>query len=464
MIGAGSGGLSVAAAAAAFGVSVVLVEKGRMGGDCLNTGCVPSKALIASARRAQQMREADAFGVAAVDPQVNFRRIHDHVRDVIAGIAPTDSVERFRALGVTVIEAQARFEDSKTVLAGETRIKARRFVIATGSRPAVPPIPGLDTVRFHTNETIFEITRKPAHLIVIGGGPVGLELAQAFRRLGSQVTVLEAARALGREDPELAAVVLDRLARDGVTLRSGARIARVAKRRSGVRVVLDGEDGEETVDGSALLIATGRAPVTDGLDLDKAEVKVDAKGIRVDRTLRSSNRRVYAVGDVAGGPQFTHVANYHAGTVIRSILFRLGAKVSYDHIPRVTYTDPEFAQVGVTEAEVRERYGHFRILRWPYAENDRARAERETDGFIKVITTTRGRILGVGIAGAGAGEIVQMWGLAILKGLDIKAMTGFVSPYPTLSEVGKRAAIQFYRPSLTSPWVRRIIAFMRLFG
>ena len=464
VIGAGSGGLSVAAAAAAFGVPVVLIERGLMGGDCLNTGCVPSKALIASAKRAQAMRDAAPFGVASADPQVNFRKVHDHIRDVIDGIAPTDSVERFRAMGVHVIQAEARFEDPKTVIAGDTRIEARRFVVATGSRAAVPPIPGLDQVKYHTNETIFTVTRKPAHLIVIGGGPIGLEMAQSFRRLGSQVTVLEAADALGRDDPELAAIVLNRLEREGVTVRSGTKVARVEKRRNGVRVIVGTTDGEEQVDGTMLLVATGRIPVTDALDLDKAKVVADKTGIRVDRKLRSSNRRIYAVGDVAGGPQFTHVANYQAGIVIRNILFRLGAKVCYDHIPHVTYTDPELAQVGMTEAEAAERYRSIRILRWPYAENDRARSERETEGFIKVITTRKGKILGAGIAGASAGEIIQMWGLAILNGLDIKAMTEFVAPYPTLTEIGKRAAINYYRPSLTSPWLRRIIALLRKFG
>ncbi len=465
MIGAGSGGLSVAAAAAAFGVSVVLVEKGRMGGDCLNTGCVPSKALIASARRAQAMRDAAPFGIAAVDPQVNFRKVHDHVHDVIDAIAPTDSAERFRAMGVVVIEAAARFEDPATVIAGDTRIEARRFVVATGSKPSIPPIPGLDEVAYHTNETVFDITRKPAHLIVIGGGPIGLELAQSFRRLGSEVTVLEALEALGREDPELTGVVLNRLALEGVNVRAGAKVSRVEKRGSnGVKVIVETAGGPEEIDGSDLLVAVGRVGVTEGLDLEKARVFADEKGIRVDRKLRSSNRKVYAVGDVARGPQFTHVANYHAGIVVRNILFRLGAKVSYDHIPRVTYTSPELAQVGMTEAEAADRYGRIRILRWPYGENDRARADRETDGFIKVVTTKGGRILGVGIAGAQAGEIIQMWGLAILRGLNVKAMTSFVSPYPTLTEIGKRAAIEFYKPSLTSPVVRRIITFLRRFG
>ena len=466
VIGAGSGGLSVAAAAAAFGVSVVLIEKGKMGGDCLNTGCVPSKALIAASRRAQAMRDAASFGIEPVDPNINFAKVNAHVHAVIDGIRPTDSPERFRALGVTVIEDEARFVDASTVQAGDTRIEAQRFVIATGSRAAVPPIPGLDTVKYHTNETIFEVTRKPAHLIVIGGGPIGLELAQAFRRLGSKVTVVEAATALGRDDPELAAFVVDRLERDGVTVRTGARIAKVSKYRNGVRVTLDsgGADKTETIDGSMLLVATGRVPFTDGLDLDTANVTVERQGIKVDSRLRTSNRKVYAIGDVAGGPQFTHVANYHAGIVVRNILFRMGAKVRYDHIPRVTYCDPELAQVGLTEAEARENHRAIRVLRWSYGENDRARADLATEGLIKVIVTPKGKILGAGIVGAEAGEIIQMWGLAILNDMKIRAMTAFVSPYPTLSEISKRAAMQFYGPSLTNPWLKRIIAFLRRFG
>lgn len=464
VIGAGAAGLSVAAAAAAFGVPVVLVERGAMGGDCLNVGCVPSKALIAAGRRARDMREASAFGITAVEPQLNFRRVHDHVHSVIEGIAPIDSEARFRAMGVTVLKAEARFLDKSTLAAGETRIKARRFVVATGSRPAVPAIPGLDGVDYHTNETIFSITRKPAHLIVVGAGPIGLEIAQAIRRLGSQVTVVEAGTPLGREDPELAAVVLGRMRREGVAFRVAQPIQRVEARRNGVRVIIGDAGAEEALDGSDLLIATGRQPVTEGLDLEAAGIVAGASGIRVTRKLRTSNRRVYAVGDVIGGPQFTHVASYQAGIVIRNILFRLGAKADYGHIPRVTYCDPELAQVGMTEAEARRRHRAIRVMRWPYAENDRARAERRTEGHIKVITTPKGQILGVGICGESAGEIIQPWVLALQAGLDIKAMAGLVSPYPTLTEIGRRAAIEFYRPRLTSPWVRRIIGVLRKFG
>jgi pyruvate/2-oxoglutarate dehydrogenase complex dihydrolipoamide dehydrogenase (E3) component len=462
VIGAGSGGLSVAAAAAAFGVPVVLIEKARMGGDCLNTGCVPSKSLIAAAKRARIIAEAPAFGVATQGVQIDFQRVHDHVHEVIAAIAPNDSKERFTGLGVRVIEGAARFSDPETVVVGEIEIKARRFVIATGSSAAVPPIAGLDVTPYLTNETIFDLTARPDHLIVIGGGPIGLELAQAFRRLGSAVTVLEAAEALSRDDPECAAVVIDQLAREGVSIRSGVKIARVEP-ASSVRVVLGGEH-EETIEGSHLLVATGRRPAVDGLGLDEAGIKYERKGIVVDKGLRTTNKKVYAIGDVAGGLQFTHAANYHAGLVIRNALFRLPVKANDDIIPRVTFTDPELAHVGLTEAEAKQRGHAINVLRWPYHENDRAQAERATRGHIKVVTSKRGKILGATIVGAEAGELIATWALAISQNLNIRAFLGVVLPYPTLAEIGKRAAITYFNPSLTKPWVRRIIRILRRLG
>ncbi len=464
VIGAGPGGLSVAAAAAAFGVAVVLVEKGRMGGDCLNTGCVPSKSLIAAARRAHMVGEAGAFGVIAANSTIDFARVRDHVSGVIAALAPNDSKARFTGLGVRVIEGAARFRDARTVVVGDAiTIKARRFVIATGSLPALPPIPGLDSAPHLTNETIFDITVKPEHLIVLGAGPIGLELAQAFRRLGSAVTVLEAAEPLAREDSECAAIVLDRLAREGIAVRSGVTVSRVGEAGTNVEVVLAGESGGERIEGSHLLVATGRRPNVDGLGLEKGRIKYRPHGILVDARLRTSNRRVYAIGDVIGGPQFTHAANYHAGLVIRQILFGLKVAADNDAIPRVTFTDPELAHIGLTEAQARRRRYAIRVLRWPYHENDRAQAEREAQGHVKVVTDRRGRILGATIVGASAGELIAAWTLAISQGLNIRAFTGMVVPYPTLAEIGKRAAITYFTPSLTSPWVHRIISLLRSF-
>jgi pyruvate/2-oxoglutarate dehydrogenase complex dihydrolipoamide dehydrogenase (E3) component len=465
VIGAGSGGLSVAAAAAAFGVPVVLIERHKMGGDCLNTGCVPSKALLAAARRAEVTRGSSAFGVSAQGAQIDFARVMAHVQGVIADIAPVDSAERFTGLGVRVIMGHAKFKDRRTVTVGDVDIRARRFVIATGSTPALPPIPGIDSGPYLTNETVFKLTELPRELIVIGAGPIGLEMAQAFRRLGSKVTVLEAAAPLAKDDPECAAIVLDRLEREGVVIHAGVEVTRVAHTSGVVSVTIAGAGGEETITGTHLLVAAGRKPVTDGLDLDAARVRTERAGILVNRKLKTSNRRIYAVGDVAAGQlQFTHAANYHAGLVIRNALFRLPVRVNNDAVPWVTFTEPELALTGLTEAKARERKMKIRILRWPYHDNDRAQAERETHGHVKVITTVKGKILGATIVGIEAGELITTWTLAIAQGLNIRSLTGVVIPYPTLSEIGKRAAIDFFTPSLTSPWVRRIIAWLRIFG
>lgn len=469
VIGAGSAGLSVAAIAAAFGVPVVLVESGRMGGECLNVGCVPSKALIAAGDRGHAMREAAAFGIDPVVPATDYAKVRAHVRRVIAAIAPNDSAERFAAMGVRVVKAPARFTDPRTVTAGDLTIRARRFVIATGSRPAVPPIPGLDFVPFLTNETVFDLDAPPRRLVIVGGGPIGLEIAQAHRRLGAEVTVIEAAeRVLAREDGELAAVVERALLREGVDLRTGVAIERVEPRTDGIAVVIRRGDRLETLEGSHLLVAAGRHPVTEGLGLDAAGIRADRTGIVVDRGLRTSNRRVYAIGDCAGGAtggyRFTHVSNYHAGLVIRSALFRLPVKVDNTPIARVTYTDPELAAVGLSEEEARRDRKAVRILRWPFAENDRAQAERATEGHVKAIVTPRGRVLGCAIVGRGAGELIVPWALAVKKGLGIQDLAGLVFPYPTLSEVTKRAAVEFLRPSAQNPWARRLIGLARRLG
>jgi pyruvate/2-oxoglutarate dehydrogenase complex dihydrolipoamide dehydrogenase (E3) component len=466
VIGAGSGGLSVAAAAAAFGVSVALIEKGKMGGDCLNTGCVPSKALIAAAKRVADVNGAAAFGVMTQSPKIKFSDVQRHVENVIAAIAPNDSKERFTALGVRIVAGAARFKNAGTVVVDDEdiEVQARRFVIATGSSPAIPPINGLADVPYLTNETIFDLNICPKHLIVIGAGPIGLELAQAFRRLGAEVTVLEAASPLANDDAECADVVLEQIARDGVTVRAGIHIKLIKRARGKVQVIVAGPTGEDTIEGSHLLLAAGRAPNIDDLNLDAAGIKREPSGIVVNKRLKTTNRRVYAIGDAAGGPQFTHVANYHAGLVVRNALFRLPVKVNYDQMPFVTYTDPELAQVGLTEAEARRRRHAIRVLRWPFDENDRAQAERETKGYIKVITTKRGRILGTTIVGAGAGELIATWALAIAQRLNIRVFIGTVLPYPTLAEIGKRAGLTYFTASLTSPMLRRIIGLLRRLG
>jgi pyruvate/2-oxoglutarate dehydrogenase complex dihydrolipoamide dehydrogenase (E3) component len=323
VIGAGSAGLSVAAGAAQVGASVALIEKGLMGGDCLNYGCVPSKALLAAGHAAQAQRSTAPFGVAAIAPTVSGQGVLDHVRHVIAAIEPNDSMERFENLGVHVVRATAHFTGPRQVTAGGVVIDARRVVVATGSAPFVPPIPGLYGVPFLTNETIFDGPSLPRHLVVIGGGPIGVELAQAHRHLGCDVTVIEMAAILGQKDRELIDVVRQRLVADGVRLLEGSEVTRVMADGDGIAVTVRHEGIKSSVTGSHLLVAAGRHPNVSNLSLEVAGVKYDTSGIKVDERLRTTNRKIFAIGDVAGRQQFTHVASYHAGIVIRNALFWL---------------------------------------------------------------------------------------------------------------------------------------------
>ena len=425
IIGAGSGGLSVAAGAAQLGLSVLLFEKGEMGGDCLNFGCVPSKALIAAAAKGW-----------------DFKRAIAHVRSTIETIAPVDSQERFEGLGVTVIREAARFAGRRTIESDSVRVTARKIVIATGSRPKVPLIPGLEEASYFTNETIFDLKALPKTLLVIGGGPIGLELGQAFARLGSKVTILEADRALLREDPDLAAVVLEQLKADGIALRENARI--------------------KSIEGGPILIATGRAPNVEGLDLERAGIAYDKTGIRTDRSLRTANRRVFAIGDVTGRPAFTHAAGAHAALFVRRALFASPVNVERLVVPRVTYTDPELAVVGLTETEARARHGKdIRVITQSFEHNDRAQTEADTRGFGKLITDRKGRIVGAAIVGKDAGDLIQPLALAMSAGVKLSKLAGYIAPYPTRGEIVKRLAGQWYTPILFSPRTRRLVSLLK---
>lgn len=457
VIGAGSGGLSVAAGAVQMGARVVLIEGGEMGGDCLNYGCVPSKALLAAAKAAHAVRKGGP-GVTGAEPVVDYAAAKDHVKAAIATIEPHDSQERFEGLGCTVIREYARFLRDDTVQAGDTVVKARRFVIATGSSPFVPPIPGIEDIDVLTNENIFDLRERPDHLIIIGAGPIGLEMAQAHVRLGSQVTVIEGAEPLGHDDPELAAVVLEALRRDGVRIISGALAEKITA-KGGVTV----HTADEAITGSHLLVAAGRKVNIDGLDLGIANIEHDRKGVTVDAGLRSTtNRLVYAIGDAAGGMQFTHVAGYHAGVIIRPMLLGLPAKARIDHIPRVTYTDPELAQVGLTEAEAREAHGDkLTVLRQDFSGNDRAITEGATEGFMKLMVV-KGRPVGVSMVGPGAGDLIAPWALMMANGQKLTAMSSSVLPYPTRAEINKRAAGAYFSPKLfDSPMVKRVVRFVQ---
>ncbi len=455
VIGAGAAGLTVAAGASQLGASVLLVERGEMGGECLNTGCVPSKALLAAAAR------GDGFEAAFA-----------HLRRTIAEIAPQDSQERFEGLGVRVLRETARFTGPDTLDVGGATVRARRFVVATGSVPALPPIPGLDSTPYLTNETLFTADLAPDHLVILGGGPIGVEMAQAFRRLGARVTVIEQGRILGRDDPELTAFVRESLAADGVTLREATEVRSVASAPGGVSVSCAGSGGgtgggtgdTETITGTHLLVAAGRAPNVGDLDLARARVRMDGPTIAVDGGLRTSNRRIYAIGDVVGPYRFTHMAGYQARLVLRSALFRLPAKARYAAVPWVTYTDPELAHVGLSEAEATARGETIRVLRASFAENDRAIAEGAGDGLIKVVVTPRGRVRGASIVGPQAGELILPWVMAVQRGLKVSALAQAIVPYPTLSEVSARAAGSYYLPMLFSERTRRIVRFLARFG
>ncbi|PTA99859.1 MULTISPECIES: FAD-dependent oxidoreductase [Sulfitobacter] len=461
IIGAGSGGLSVAAGASQMGADVVLLEGHKMGGDCLNFGCVPSKALIATGKAAYGQRHSAEYGVANAAGEVDYAAAKDHVADVIAQIAPVDSQERFEGFGVNVIREYGRFISEDEVQAGDTVIKARRIVIATGSSPLVPPITGLDKTPYETNETLFNLREKPEHLLIIGGGPIGMEMAQAHIRMGCKVTVIEGDKALSKDDPELAAIVLQTLKDEGIEIAEGAQAAEIRGDVGAIEV--EAKDGR-VFKGSHLLVAVGRKANTDRLDLEKAGIEPIKNGIKVDDSLRTTNRKVYAIGDVAGGMQFTHVAGYHGGVVIRSLMFALPAKAKTAHIPWATYTDPELSQVGLTEAQAKEKHGDkLEVVRFHYNHNDRAIAERKTKGLIKVMVV-KGCPVGASIVGYQAGELINLWALALANNMKMSQIASMVAPYPTIGEINKRAAGAYFSPRLfESDLVKTVVRLVQRF-
>lgn len=470
VIGAGRAGLALASTAAAFGVPTILIARDGMGAAARNAGNLPSAALIAAGAQVQALHEAERFGIiTAGELQVNFARVHDHMAKVVAALAPNASIERFTALGVTVIAGEARFRDRNSVLVGEQVIKARRFAIATGSRPAAPAIAGLEKVPALSEDNLAALTRRPDRLIVLGGEPAGIALGQALHRLGSAVTIVAAQSLLPGEDPEAAGLVRRALLREGVALCEGAAVLRAETPKGRVRLVLAATESEpeRIVEGTHLLV-TERRPDIEALDLELGGIASNAKGIIVNAGLRTSNRRVYAIGACAGGAagglQHPHVADHHAGLVLRRALFRLPARLGAAAIPRIVQSDPALASAGLSEGEARTKYREIQVLRWPYAETDKAHAERRTEGFIKLIADRKGRVLGVTIVGAQAGELIAPWSMAVQKGLDVREMAGFVFPSPAFSEISGRAATSFYAPLAAKPGLRRLIGFLRRFG
>lgn len=451
VIGGGSAGLSVAAGAVQMGARVVLIEGHKMGGDCLNYGCVPSKALLAQARAVK----ARCTKPSAAD----FTAAMDHVKATIATIEPHDSVERFEGLGVQVLQGYGRFTGPDRIEVNDTTIKARRFVIATGSTAFVPPIDGIDNVPYMTNETVFDQKACPGHLLVIGGGPIGLEMALAHRRLGSEVTVIEGAKAMGRDDPDAAAIVLSSLRAEGIDIIEGAQVEKLSGRAGAMEVQVK---GGTIFTGTHLLVAVGRKPNIEKLDLDRAGVKYDRAGIKVGADLRSTNKRVYAIGDVAGKGQFTHLAGYHAGIIIRAMLFGLPAKARTDHIPHVTYTDPELAHVGLSEAEARKQHGpKLSVHKVGYDQIDRAQADGATTGFLKLMVAN-GRPVGCTIVGRQAGELIAPYALAIANRMKLSAIANTVLPYPTLAEIGKRGAGAYFSGKLfDNATIKRVVRLVQ---
>ncbi len=458
VIGAGAAGLTAAGGCARLGLRVALVERDRMGGECLNSGCVPSKALLASARRAAAMR-GSRLGVTGADPVVDFAAVRGHVAAAIAAIAPHDSEARFAAWGVEVVRGEASFVDRRSITVAGRRLSAPRIVLATGSVPRIPPIPGLAETASLTNETLFGLDVLPPHLLVLGGGPVGVEMAQAFRRLGSAVTLVASGPILPRDDPDAAALVRDRLLAEGVTVCEHAAVTRVAG------CVLHRADGV-AIEGSHLLVAAGRTACVDRLGLERAGVVAGPDGIAVDARRRTSNKAVFAIGDCRAGPRFTHAAGYEGTLVVAGLGFGLPSPARYDRLPSVTYCEPELAQIGLTETAAKARHRQVTVHRADLADNDRAVADGDTAGFIKVVRAGR-RVVGVTVVGAGAGELLLPWSLVMGGGATPWALSGTVVPYPTRSELSKAAMFAAFEPRLFGPaairWAR-LLAWRRRLG
>lgn len=438
VIGGGSGGLVVASAASQLKAKVALIEKNRLGGDCLWYGCVPSKSLIHASRVAYTVNQSHRFGINTSTAEINFTQVINYVQEVISQIEPQDSPARFENLGVEVIFGSGKFTDTKTFVVNNRQLTARAFVIATGSRPAIPPIPGLVEAGYLTNEEIFSITQRPSSLAVIGGGPIGCELGQAFHRLGIKVTLIHSqTQILAKEEPEVAAVIEKQLRQEGINIFKNTKIKQIDLVNGQKQITTN----STTITVDAILVATGRLPNLESLDLATAGVKFNNEGIQVNQKLQTTNPKIYACGDVIGGYRFTHAAALEATVVIKNTLFLPVSKIDYRVIPWATFTDPEIARVGLGEKEARQRYGNdVYILKHSFSDVDRAQTEGNTTGFAKIITRGNGAILGAHIVGPLAGELIAEIVLAMSQGLKISALSG-IHIYPTLGEVNSKASL-----------------------
>jgi pyruvate/2-oxoglutarate dehydrogenase complex dihydrolipoamide dehydrogenase (E3) component len=461
VIGGGSAGLVSAAGAATLGAKVLLIEKNRLGGDCLYTGCIPSKALIHSAEVAHTISTAQRFGLSAQLNPIDQRSVMNRVAEVIKTIEPNDSPERFREMGIDVVFAEAQFIAEDCILVKGREITARNFVLATGSRPFIPPIPGLDTVDYFTNENIFDVKENIEHLIVIGSGAIGCEMAQSFARLGTKVTLLSNTGLLPIEDADMSGVVEQQFIADGIDLHLRGMISHFEKMPTGVcaHVKDEYQDLTTAVVASHILIATGRRANVENLGLDKADVAVENGRLKVDARLRTTNKHIYACGDVAGPFLFTHMAEHQAGVVLRNALFHLPAKAQTTSIPWCTFTDPELARVGLSQQEAEQQAIKHSVYTFPFSEIDRGIAEGTSDGMAKIITNPKGKLLGACIVGPHAGELIAEYVLAISQGLNVSALSNTIHIYPTLAQINRRVADLRMKEALTpvrKRWIKRL--------
>lgn len=462
IIGGGAAGLTVASGSAQLGAKALLVEHDdKLGGDCLHYGCVPSKTLIRSAHVYHQMKNAARYGLPQPElPPVDFAQVAQRIREVIGTIQEHDSVERFCGLGAKVEFGDARFTDEHGISFGGASISARTWVVATGSSPDVPPIRGLDTTPHLTNKEIFSLKRLPESMIVLGAGPIAVEMAQAFNRLGTRVQIVQrSGQILSKEDADMAAVVMDAMAAEGVVFHLGAAVSEVRRAGDGVEVDFElGNGDRKTVGAEKLLVALGRTPNIAGLNLDGIGVDTNRRGIEVDARMRTSHKHIFAAGDVTGQHQFTHAAGYEGGIVVSNAVFRLPRKADYTHLPWCTYTWPELASVGMNEKAARADGREVETLTESFADNDRALAEGEGRGLLKLILE-KGRPVGVQIAGPHAGELIGEWVAVQNGGVKLTTLAGAVHPYPTLSEINKRVAGSLLAPKIFSERIKKTLKF-----
>lgn len=458
VLGGGAAGLTVASGAAQLGVKTLLIEKeSELGGDCLHFGCVPSKTLIKTAHVRHLMQRASSYGLAGVEvPPVDFKLVADRIRSVVAGIQKHDSVERFNRLGVEVLFGDPAFSDEHTITLGSKRISARTWVVATGSSPSTPPLTGLADVPYLTNREIFYLDKLPSSLIVLGAGPIAVEMAQAFCRLGTKVTVLQRSdQVLSKEDKDMADQVQTVMESEGVTFHLGCQL--ISAKDLGDRrqvIIKDNREQMVTVEGAEILVALGRQVNVDELALEAINLDFSRRGIVVDKRLRTNHKHIFAAGDVIGGYQFTHAAGYEAGIVVSNAVFHLPRKVNYKWMPWCTYTGPELASIGMNEKAAQKAGIDYTVWSEKFADNDRAQAEGATEGMVKLILSKKGEPLGVQVLGLHAGDILGEWVAVLNGGMKLSKLAGSIHPYPTLTEINKRVVGNMFSEKIFSDRVK----------